>query len=66
MIAQVSSCDGKEHATHRELTDLRLFYCNCGYSSGWKNLSELPDATEFLRDHLPPGVAMPLSQVTGL
>lgn len=65
-IAQVVSCDGTEHAMHRELTSLRLFYCNCGYSSGWVDTLALPEAADFIRDHLPPGVTWPLPKEPGL
>lgn len=50
---QVQSCDGTEHATHRELTGLVLYFCNCGYSSGWVNRFELPEPEDFIRAHRP-------------
>lgn len=53
IVRQVKSCSGKEHATHRELTGLMLYHCNCGYSSGWLPEEMLPDANEFSRDHRP-------------
>lgn len=55
IVRQVKSCDGREHATHRDLTDLALFYCNCGYASGWVDVSTMPQYSDFIRDHLPPG-----------
>jgi hypothetical protein len=57
-ISQVRSCDGSAHATHRELTGLVLYYCNCGYSSGWVDRSTLPLPADFIRDHLPPGTSV--------
>lgn len=58
-IFQVASCDGSQHATHREFTGRVLFYCNCGYSSGWVDKETLPQPTDFIRDHLPPGSIWP-------
>lgn len=60
-IHQVASCTGKEHAMHREFTGKVLFYCNCGYNSGWVEKDTLPLPTEFIKDHLPPGVQWPES-----
>jgi hypothetical protein len=50
---QVRSCMGDEHATHRELTGWALYFCNCGYSSGWVEASTLPPPTEFIHEHRP-------------
>jgi len=47
------------HAMHRKLTELAHFTCNCGYSSGWVPKDELPLASDFIRDHLPPDVEWP-------
>lgn len=58
-VSQVASCSGKEHAMHRELTGMVLYYCNCGYSSGWIDRDFVPVPTEFIRNHLPPGVTIP-------
>jgi hypothetical protein len=54
-VHQIRSCDGREHATHREITGLSLFFCNCGYNSGWVPSSELPLPSEFFDQHTPPG-----------
>lgn len=53
-LYQVKGCSGKEHAMHRELTGVALFYCNCGYSSGWLTQEELPDPHEFIEAHRSP------------
>lgn len=50
---QVQSCTGTEHAMHRELTDLALYFCNCGYSSGWVPADTLPQPSDFISAHRP-------------
>lgn len=52
-VHQVKSCLGDEHATHRELTGMALYWCNCGYTSGWVPASDLPAPTEFIEAHRP-------------
>lgn len=54
-VNQLASCTGKEHATHRVFTGKVLYYCNCGYSSGWVDASDMPLPSEFINDHMPPG-----------
>jgi hypothetical protein len=63
-IWQVESCvdPGDHHATHRRFTGLVNYLCNCGFSSGWVTKDSLPDPTDFLREHLPPGVEWPWPQ----
>jgi hypothetical protein len=63
-VFQVASCSGKEHAMHREMTGKVLFYCNCGYSSGWVDKDTLEEPADFIQAHLPPGVTWP-SEVYG-
>lgn len=57
-IRQSRLCDG-EHAVHRDMTDLVLYYCNCGYSSSWQKLEDMGPPADFIKDHLPPGVVWP-------
>lgn len=54
-LRQVEECvppaDGNAHAKHQNLTELALFSCNCGYSSGWMPVDRLPSAVDFIRLH---------------
>ncbi len=53
-VFQTKSCDGTQHAMHRELTGKVLYYCNCGYASGWQNKDDMVPSTDFINGHLPP------------
>lgn len=41
----------RPHAVHRELGELELHLCNCGYASGWRPVGELPLASDFIMEH---------------
>jgi hypothetical protein len=53
VVRQVQSCTGTEHAMHRELTGLVLYYCNCGYSTGWVSVDTVVSPDAFIADHPP-------------
>lgn len=53
VVQQVKSCTGTEHAMHRKATGLVLYYCNCGYSSGWVAADTTPTPAAFIAEHPP-------------
>lgn len=61
-LRQVESCvdPGDHHAVHRRFTGMVNYLCNCGVSSGWVPEGAMPQALDFIQEHLPPGVDWPV------
>jgi hypothetical protein len=60
-LYQVETCEdpGDHHARHRRFTGLVNYVCNCGYSSGWALKATLPEASDFIKAHMPPDAEWP-------